>query len=495
MILWIGGSSGLTRTYCSTYPNHDTEEPMIVLGRESMAPHWCHNDSTKDDSNKSSRRMSYISCDLVELANASPTTTTTRTRPDGTEAQTNHGSRLLNRVLEQLDRAMAKLSGHSSPIDDDDDDQSSTTTTPRSISIDRIVVGLRPPLVTARSHVASERYGQALVRGLRLLLTALLFERNTLDPLVILHVSSIAAVDHVKRQHCRSIASSDPPLHALVQPYDRFKRGCEDLIQELCHSSSGRKNAVAHTNLRLGAIFSDTPNCIQCAALALQCYTGPYLPVRIDCNSSRNASHMIHLILQYHTNNDTATTTTTNEAVGMTTTSTHVQRQQQHRPLRPVYYYTRCLSQYPNPVPYGEFLLAYYTANHERSDGNESRGGEWREWVAWLVRHVLWVPSWLVRWGFVEPWHWCTVFVVACVSSQVLFLESIDYLLQVTTQEHSFDMKETLADFPEILQLEETMLACFQRRRRMFLLETNKRHAMSPTTKKSFRIDDEMKVQ
>jgi hypothetical protein len=47
------------------------------------------------------------------------------------------------------------------------------------------------------------------------------------------------------------------------------------------------------------------------------------------------------------------------------------------------------------------------------------------------------------------------------------FMESLDYLLQVTIHEHTFDMKETIEHFPELLQLEETMLACFQRRRRM----------------------------
>jgi hypothetical protein len=46
-------------------------------------------------------------------------------------------------------------------------------------------------------------------------------------------------------------------------------------------------------------------------------------------------------------------------------------------------------------------------------------------------------------------------------------LESIDYLLQVTLEEHTFDMTETVRDFPGILSVEESMEDCFRRRRKL----------------------------
>ena len=70
----------------------------------------------------------------------------------------------------------------------------------------------------------------------------------------------------------------------------------------------------------------------------------------------------------------------------------------------------------------------------------------------------------------VRPFHWCTV-VWTVVLSRILrlpmppFLESIDYLLQVTLDEHTFDMRETVKDFPMIRQAEESMDVCFRRRR------------------------------
>jgi hypothetical protein len=370
--LWIGGSSCLTRTYQNAYFGN---EKWILLGREAVAPAWLDKD-----------RHCYIPCDL-----------TLRNILDGSGP--GKGNVLLTDVLKQLSDAVVTLGG---------------------TTIGQIVVGIRPPLVTVRSNVAAGIYGYALLLGLRELLEAVL-KQHSVD--MILHVSSIAAVDHIQKQHLRSVNATDPPSSTLQQPYDRFKRGCEELVEQLCTS-----NNIRYSSLRFGAIFSDDPACIQCSSLALQCYTGPYLRTKIDCNSSRNAAHLIRLILQ----------------------QSHKQK------LRPIYYYTRCVSQYPMPVPYGEFLIAY-----RRAYG--------LDWLPMLV------PILLVEWCVVRPLHWLTVLLTTVLGfASIPILESVDYLLQVTLDEHTFDMTETVHDFPEILQVEESMEECFRRRRALLVSTSSK---------------------
>jgi hypothetical protein len=138
--------------------------------------------------------------------------------------------------------------------------------------------------------------------------------------------------------------------------------------------------------------------------------------------------------------------------------------------LRPVYYYTRCVSQYPYPVPYGEYLRSYQKA--------------------YRIPFPIIVPHILIEYGVVRWLHIITVFLqmlhkylqtATNTAIPILFrpflhylvqlvlppyLESIDYLLQVTLNEHTFDVKETIQDFPNLLHVEETMEECFRRRRR-----------------------------
>ena len=135
------------------------------------------------------------------------------------------------------------------------------------------------------------------------------------------------------------------------------------------------------------------------------------------CSSSRNVAQLIRLILK------------------------------SSKPLRPVYYYTRCLSQYPQPVAYGEHLVAYRQAYG----------------IALLPTLVT---SWFVEFFVVHPLHWFTLFFKNWIGFSLPFLESVDYLLQVTLDEHTFNMTETLQDFPEIVTVEETIVDCFARRRR-----------------------------
>ena len=81
------------------------------------------------------------------------------------------------------------------------------------------------------------------------------------------------------------------------------------------------------------------------------------------------------------------------------------------------------------------------------------------------------LPAFVVKWCVVQPLHWLTVLLTTMVLYLVPamvppYLESMDYLLQVTLNEHSFDMRETIRDFPMILDAEENMETCFRRRQR-----------------------------
>jgi hypothetical protein len=210
----------------------------------------------------------------------------------------------------------------------------------------------------------------------------------------------------MERSDRKRVASSD-----LEAPYDRFKRACEEVIERL--------TIVPTTNLRLSAIFSDDPRCIQCQALEIQSRIGSYLPQCIDCNSSRNVAAAIRLILV---------------------------QQEQKQQLASYYYYTRP-AQYLQPIPYGQYLVHYR-----------------RAYELWWY---IWIPVWLVR-AFVEAVHWITSWL------QLPYLESVDYLLQVSYREHSFDCSDFVRDFPEIVNQEETIEACF-RRRKIFLSQSNDR--------------------
>ncbi|GAX28754.1 hypothetical protein FisN_25Lh189 [Fistulifera solaris] len=272
--------------------------------------------------------------------------------------------------------------------------------------IDRVIVSIRPPLVTYRTNQQSWKYAQAMLHGLTVLLNSLPSQVRQ-----IVHISSIAAVDHHPRQSMFSekddtVSSSQE----LSNPYDRFKRACEERISHWATSSNPPKS---YTHLRFGAIFTDAPACIQCQSLAMQARLGPLLAIPIDCNSGRNAATLLNLILS----------------------SPH------DKVLQPIYFYCRPL-RFSRPASYGTFLQAY------------------RE--AYNMRYYLTVPDRWVR-LFVLGFHALTRW----LGSWVPFLESIDYLLIVTLNEHSFDQTLVQKDFPELISREETILQCFERRRRI----------------------------
>ena len=409
--LWIGGSSGLARTYFNAF----TSDNWVLLGLEEDAPDWflpvCPSEkstsrSTNSNSSSSGNNKPYVACDLSTLA-------VSNQRQSRTDR--------LAHTVSRLESAIRRVRS-SGPLQQSDDNgnnrqRQSSSSVKRYIS--HIVVGIRPPLVTFRNNHFAEKYCQDLMTGFSLLLHALTVK---FDVKTVIHVSSIAAVDHIPRQHLRSVREQDPRFTNLRNPYDRFKRGCEELTELVCTTGDDPQKTIRFTSVRLGAIFSDTPRCIQCNALSLQCFTGPYLKTPIDCNSARNAASLIHLMLS----------------------SVHT------KPLLPIYNYTRCISSYPEPVPYGEYLVAYRKAYN-------------LDWIPLLL------PGVAVKWCVVIPFHWFTVILSSVLLYFVPalappFLQSIDYLLQVTLNEHSFDMRETERDFPIIRTAEESMETCFRRR-------------------------------
>lgn len=318
--LWLGGSSGLARTYLNAF-----DEEWILVGHEAIAPAWMPSN------------CQYTQCDLLHT-------------PPST-------------FWKQV---------------------------PQPQDLDVIVVGIRPPLVTSQTHAQALDLHRRLVDGLRAWLAGVPSKCR------LLHISSIAAIGHLAGQVQVKETDPEPSLRSLEsEPYDWFKKACEDLLPA--------------TSLRLGAIFSDAPTCIQCSALALQANVGLLLPHRIDCNSAWNVAQLIHAMLASKT------------------------------PWKSVYYYTRPL-RLGGPVPYGDYLVAYRQAY-----GIPDRG-------------YVELPLWFVQ-GFVALVH----FVARYFGTVLPFVASIDYLLQVSTKEHSFDLSRVSHDFdfPE-----ESLTTCFRRRRK-----------------------------
>jgi hypothetical protein len=78
----------------------------------------------------------------------------------------------------------------------------------------------------------------------------------------------------------------------------------------------------------------------------------------------------------------------------------------------------------------------------------------------------MWIPVPLVQ-CLVQAIHMLSKYNALLFGQwQLPYVASIDYLLQVTVHEHSFDMTAIATDFPQLAQYEETIYECFRRRRR-----------------------------
>ena len=176
---------------------------------------------------------------------------------------------------------------------------------------------------------------------------------------------------------------------------------------------------MRHTHLRLSAIFSNAPGCIQVNALALQKYVGVFTPHGLDCNTSYNAAKAIGLLVKAS--------------------------RDKSRRIAQVYYYTRPTVEAP---AYGSYLVAYRKAHGAPG---------------------LWVPHLFMQ-LFIVVYH---AVIGRCIprvthgrmgSALFDFLHAADYLLQVAYREHTFDNSLfRQRDFPEIVCNEESIVAGFRR--------------------------------
>jgi len=267
-------------------------------------------------------------------------------------------------------------------------------------SIGTLVFGARMPLVGTDDHTS-------LLSHLGTLLEALIDAGVS----KMLHVSSVAAADHLRAQRGVNEDVPLPPLAEYAGEYDVFKRRSEETISRVCAA-----RGVPFSHVRLSAIFSNHPSCIQVSALAMQRRVGAWLPSVLDCNSARNVCCCLRLLL----------------------VALEAQQRAEEGciPVRQVYYYTRM---HGEPVAYGQYLAAYRAANDV--------------WAA------LCVPYFVV--GLLVS------LVHVLVSGTPLRLlgraRAIDYLLQVSSRDHYFDNSRIHSDFPMLRQHEETPFQTFAR--------------------------------
>jgi hypothetical protein len=404
--LWIGGSSGLTRTYMNAISERDCSdacegvpvlaEDWILMGHEATAPPWMP------------ANAQYIS---YNFTTSTTTTTTASDTQDGPSAD----------LLEQLQH------------------------------VQQIVIGIRPPLVTSMTHIQMDAYSNSIVSGLDIFLRAVINSCKQVHS--ILHISSIAAINHLEAQHM--VSEDDPVRNSvrsidLLAPYDRFKRACEERIDAIVTNTATSESLQA-TTLRLGAIFSDDPSCIQCQALALQARVGCYLPTNIDCNSSRNVVAAIRLVLEKQQKEQQHQKALSSSSSSSASASTSTIGQSRSR----YYYYTRPV-QFREAIPYGRYLLDYRNAHN--------------------ITLAVWIPAWTVQW-VVATVHW---FALTRLAKHVPYLESVDYLLQVSAREHSFDCSRFAADFTELVSQEENYETCFRRRQRQLLQSSSSTTTSAP---------------
>jgi len=250
--IWIGGTSGLARTFFNAFQNRPSRDlddgddtPWLIFGHERQAPAWL----------SEFNGLTYRKVDFSYPGS-------------------------WNKVLLEADCQ----------------------------HVQQIVISIRPPLVSHHTFSQASKMHNQMIDGFQEFIRDIIhYKSRSSDSdcdddeensfLKIIHASSIAAIDHVKEQRLRSEASiPDPHSSSLYHPYDRFKRRCEEDLDAIVKEHA-TDVSLSVTHVRLGAFFSDDKNCIQCNALALQGRIGCYLPTRIDCNSARNVAVLLRAIL------------------------------------------------------------------------------------------------------------------------------------------------------------------------------------------------------
>jgi hypothetical protein len=353
--LWIGGTSSLARTFFVNYDHVVTSDgkrqQWVLTGSEPEPPQWISSVTSKRNLN-----IDYISLDLTTV------------------------------TIQSIDNILTQHN-----------------------NITSMVVAIRPLLFDRYIYTDT---ADNMAAGLQLFLERATQELPSLQ--FVLHISSVAAADHLRAQSFGKENDLLPPLSEYRAPYDRFKRCSEDVVTNICQNAN-----IVRCHLRLSAIFSDDRSCIQCSALELQARVGCYLPLAIDCNSSLNVSRAIELCLN----------------------QTSLEKLQPSQ----TFYYTRPLP-LRQPVPYGYYLNEYRTAYG-------------------IHKTSIWIPVWMVTW-FVAFVHVLAMWNQTYLNSIIPYLDAAEYLLQVAAREHSFD-NSAFQHFAEANGnfREETILECFVRRK------------------------------
>ena len=242
----------------------------------------------------------------------------------------------------------------------------------------------------------------------------------------VLHVSSVAVMNHTQPQHMLNEDAPLPPLASYQSPYDVMKRTTEEVIAEAC-----QKNNLKSVQLRISGIFSNEVghNCIQMSAIRLQAYVGCYIRTPLDMNTGLNVCHAIRLLLARMEESPSSPMRKKGEDDEV----------DGPRRLRPIYYYTRPTIE---PKPYGQNLVDYRRAHGIR------------------VKVDIWE-------GFARLFLWAVIHCfgkLATLNKNFLcILDNIAYLLTVSLVEHTFDCSRIREDFPELTSAEETTFEGFAR--------------------------------
>lgn len=301
--LWVGGTSGLTRTYVNQHGPHG----LILSGLEASPPAWIQ-----------ALNIPYIGCDLTALADNCGGDNTTNHQAHDIFIKHPDITSIILGVRPSLFAAYSTYTtATTTGFDGNDDSDNDSVKTKEPDNNQRMIQGMERLLQEACKSLVNLQF--------------------------VLHISSVAALDHLKTQ--RNVKEVDDPkqctLHYPVPlteykaSYDIFKRQCEERIAAVCF-----QRKVADCHIRLSGIFSDDPNCFQFQAMDLQRRVSSYMPQSIDCNSGANISRAIHCLLL---------------------------RSEQSEPNTPnmqrIYYYTRPLL-LPKPVPYAYYMHQYRISNN-----------------------------------------------------------------------------------------------------------------------------------
>ncbi len=388
--IWVGGSSALTQTYMEEIQDDSLQKDLVEGRRFVLA----FRDVTSLSENKKATNCTHLPLDVTQKES----------------------------IDTFFDALLSDKTRHFGPLGIND-----------TIKI-TIIFGIRCSLVTG-----SEEEHMSLVKYLSYFLhqAAASFQSDRrLHLSGVLHVSSVAVMDHTQAQSMLNEDAPLPPQLRYASPYDAMKRKTEDILSSTCKELK----IVNCTHLRISGIFSNEvppTSCIQMSAVRIQAYLGSHLQTPLDMNTSYNACQAIRLVLD------------------------RMDDVQNGNQLEQVYFYTRPTIE---PRAYGDNLVAYRSAHN----------------IGYCISVPFWVASFFM---------WAAIYLfrgIASAGSALSgkrnckwleficdLLNNLAYLLTVSMVEHTFDNSRIRRDFPELNLLEESVLEGFVRIRKRRLFAQN----------------------